>query len=313
MSLNLFRTLAEMAEGRSHAQTKISTDDLFRTPLWPLQVGGEATSGGFTVPTDVGPVIPALFPFSAVIRAGAQVVTIKQNRSLPKVTASVTAAWVGEYGQEADPQLTLGEVNEQPRRICAVVEVSKKLLVQAPELAEPMINRNVREAIGYAIDQGSCNGIGGIEPIGLLQADGVAEPVTFGGAAALLDFCAFEKTVGDQFGEQGPLTFIGSVAAREKLRQTQKWSGSSTALWSDDDKIIGHGAIATPAISNSDSRMLFGCFSLFQIVFFGETIITKDDLTGAKSGLTTFIFNLFCNAAPLNAEAFSRSTDSAAQ
>ena len=255
----------------------------------------------------------SIIPVRRIDSSGCPGRSLKTNQTLPKSLHCAGAQWCSESQEVTASQLTLASLNETPRRLSALVEVSKQLLTQAPELAEPMIERNVRQAIGYAVDVGCLSGVGGLEPIGLLNADGIAEPVTFGGAAALLDACAFEKEIGDNFAEQGPLSFIGSVATREKWRQIQKWSGSSTPLWDDDNEIIGHPAIATPAISNTDSRMVFGCFSLFQIVMFGEVDITRDNLTGAKQGIVKFIFHLFCDAVALQSEAFARSTDAANQ
>jgi HK97 family phage major capsid protein len=305
--MNLLRTLAEVAAGEKRA--RISVNDFF----YRAQAISPATAGGFTVVPTTGPIVSALFPTSSVIRAGAQVLNLKgANRELPKVTASVGASWLAESETVTASSLSLAQLNETPRRLSALVEVSKKLLTQAPEFA-PMLERQVRAAIGYAVDVGCLNGVGGAEPIGLLQTAGLPEPVTFGGAAALSDLCTAEKTIGDNFGEQGPLTWITSVATRNKWRQIQKWAGSSTALWGDDDKVIGHDAIATPAISNTDSRILFGAFQFLQIIFFGEIEITVDDLTEAKQGMVNFVFNLFADAAPLNAEAFARSSDSGSQ
>jgi HK97 family phage major capsid protein len=305
--MNLLRTLAEVAAGEKRA--KVSVNDFF----YRAQAVSPATAGGFTVAPTVGPIVEALFPFSAVIRAGAQVLNLKgANRELPKVTASVGASWVAENETVTASSLSFAQLNESPRRLSALVEVSKRLLTQAPEFA-PMLERHVRAALGYAIDVGCLNGVGGAEPIGLLQTEGLPEPVTFAGAAALSDLCTAEKTIGDNYAEQGPLTWITSVATRDKWRQVQKWTGSSTALWGDDNKVIGHDAIATPAISNTDSRMLFGAFQFLQIVFFGEIEITIDELTEAKQGMVNFVFNLFADAAPLHSEAFARSTDSAAQ
>jgi hypothetical protein len=304
--MNLFKTLS----GLGHKERiKVATDDLFTR----AQAVSPATAGGFTVPTTIGPLQAALFPFSAVLRAGAQVVNLKTFQTLPQVESSIGASWVSETEEVQASSITFGQLAFAPHRLAAVAECSKRLLVQAPELAEPVIERNVRQAFGYAIDVGALSGLGaGGEPLGVLNDPTISEPVTFSGPAALLDMCAFEKGIGDNFGEQGPLTFIGSVAAREKLRQIQKWTGSSTGLW-DDDEIIGKTAIATPAIANTDSRLILGCWSLYQLIFFGQVDITRDDLTRAKEGIVRFIFNFWADCGALQADAFARSTDSASQ
>ena len=59
--------------------------------------------------------------------------------------------------------------------------------------------------------------------------------------------------------------------------------------------------------------MIYGCFSLFQIVFYGEVEIIRDDITRAKQHLMNFIFHFRCDAFALQSEAFARSTDAANQ
>jgi HK97 family phage major capsid protein len=192
--------------------------------------------------------------------------------------------------------------------------VSAQLLAQAPELAEPMIRRNAYAAIGYALDVGCLVGLAGPEPIGILNNPAIASTVTFSTTATLAKAANFERQVADSFAEQGSCSYISSPAAREKWRTLQKWSGSSTALWSDDDEILGHPAIATPAISAADSRMVYGCWSLYQIILFGGPIsVIYDPFTSKKTAQVEFCFSLRADAFPLNAEAFVKSTDAANQ
>ena len=111
--------------------------------------------------------------------------SLKTNQTLPRVTTSVGAQWCAESQAVTASGITLAALSATPRRLSALVECSKQLLSQAPELAQPMIERNVRQAIGYAVDVGCLVGIGGPEPIGILNDDNVSAPVTFCGAGTL--------------------------------------------------------------------------------------------------------------------------------
>jgi HK97 family phage major capsid protein len=313
--MNLFNTLKflglETAENLHPLHKEvISISDLFSRSN---QNVGTGIAGGFTVATNIGPVAEALFPYSAVIRAGGRVTTVSSDSRTPRITGSVSTEWVTESGSVTDSSITFGGISFSPRRISSTVTVSNQLLSQTGDLVEGIINSHVRAAIGYALDSGCLSGIGNPQPLGILNNDAITQTVTFSGAATLAKACSMERKVADAFAEQGPLSWIGSPATREKWRQLDKITGGGMPLWSDDNEVISHQAFATPAISNLDSRIVYGAFSLFQLVLFGAVEVLRDPYARKKTNETEFTFNLLADAGALHPEAFALSTDAANQ
>ena len=92
---------------------------------------GTAGDGGDLVKTMYGNLIELLYANSVVTQAGAQVIPIKANLTLPQITAGATAANTAETGAITASQPTFGTVTFSPEDITALVPVSNDLIEDA--------------------------------------------------------------------------------------------------------------------------------------------------------------------------------------
>jgi HK97 family phage major capsid protein len=183
--------------------------DLFRA-----QNVTTATAGGFTTQTDVGEIVDALKPYSAVLTAGARLIALTYDTSYPRINSLANASWGSETATASDStDLAFSARMFTPHRITCTVSASNQLLSQTGGAAEAALLRNVQAAVGYAIDVAALNGAGSVEPVGILQDSDVSQTQTFGGAVTLAKLTPFEQAIGDAFAEPpaaGSLTFISS-------------------------------------------------------------------------------------------------------
>lgn len=284
-------------------------------PLSRALTAGVASAGSLTIDQEIKFLADALRPQSVAFRAGASLFISKGNASIPKITTGATASWLTETGLLSESAVVVGLNSFTPLRVASLVSVSGQLFSQSPEIAIAGLRRDLVAALGYALDVGVFSGLGASgEPLGLLNSPGLGS-VTFGAAATRAKLASFEKTLGDAFGEQGDLAWVSSNATREKLRIADSFSGGGLPLWSDEDRILGKSAFASPAVPNSDSRMIFGNFSDLAIVMFagGAVQLLVDPYSGKKSGTIDIMATLFADCGPIRPGSFVVSVDSAAQ
>jgi len=214
-----------------------------------MQHGDNFSAGAATVGTVMQTLAETLRLQSIALRAGASLIEIKGNASVPKIATGATATWLTEIGQLSESALTFGAAMLTGHRLSCLLSVSSQLLAQSPQLAEFGLRRELPSAIGYALDVGVFSGIGASgEPIGLLNVSGFST-VTFSATATRAKLALFERTLGDNFAEGGALAWVSSPATREKLRVTDGLASGGIPLWSDENEIISY-----PALCDSRNR-----------------------------------------------------------
>jgi len=157
---------------------------------------GQGDQGGFLVPEEFRAQLMMLALEQAVVRPRATVIPMsRQTLSMPSIRdtshasnvfGGVTAAWVPEGGDvsSATNEPTFGQVRLDAKKLTAYTVSSNELLTDAAIALEALLMQLFPQALAYFEDDAFIAGVGGGQPVGILQADALVSVAKETGQAA---------------------------------------------------------------------------------------------------------------------------------
>jgi len=133
------------------------------------------TSGGYLVPAQQSQEIIGLLYSKAVMRMlGAPVIPMTANTlEVPRITGGVTASYSGEAVSISESEQTLGMLRLVARELTCLVPVSNRLIADAGPRVEAMVRNDIAMKMAEVETQKFLLGVGGVEPLGLVNMSGV--------------------------------------------------------------------------------------------------------------------------------------------
>ena len=254
-----------------------------------------ADEGEDVVATDFLDVVKPLQAMNVMIKAGAKYVTGLVGDIQYPVMSNGSCTWEGETASAKDGSPAFTNVKLSPKRLTAIVPISKQFLIQDSIGAENAIREEIINAINAKLEATILgDGAGSAtEPAGLLA--NVTNSVTnFNG---LCDLEA-ELEVANVYGD---LKYIVAPKAKSALRNMAK-SSKSTQLVFENGEIDGTPALCTSHVK--ETNFVYGDFSQFIIAQWGNLDITVDNVTLADKGQVRLVVNAYFDAKPLRDAAF---------
>lgn len=242
--------------------------------------------------------------------------------AIPKQTGAATAYWVAEDGSPNNSGQTLGQVTMTPKTLGAYTDVSRKLLLQSSIDVESMVQRDLANVLGLAIQQAAINGTGtSNQPKGILGGH-IANPTIIGGtngaAPTWEHIVGLETAVSVANADVGTLGYLTNAKVRGKLKTTSKVSGQNGFIWENGDTPLnGYGCAVTNAVpsnitkgsATNCSAAIFGNFADLVIGMWGSLDLTVDTVTLGTSGAVRVIALQDVDIAVRNAESFATFAD----
>ena len=250
---------------------------------------GTATAGGNLVPTELlaGSFIDILRKRMAVMATNPTMLTgLSGNVSIPRMTSTSTAYFVGESGAPTESQQAFDQVNMTPKTIGAFVDYSRRLLLQSSIDVESMIRDDIAKVIATKLDNAAIYGSGSSnEPLGIKDTTGVGTQTisTFGTFA---EYIGMETDVAAANADVANMFYIINASARGALKSTEKASNTAQFVF-ENNEINGYPAIVSNQLANND--VLFGDFSQFVIGMWSGLDLTVDPYANATSGSVRII------------------------
>jgi len=251
---------------------------------------GTATAGGNLVPTELlaGSFIDILRKRMAVMATNPTMLTgLSGNVSIPRMTSTSTAYFVGESGAPTESQQAFDQVNMTPKTIGAFVDYSRRLLLQSSIDIETMIRDDIAKVIATKLDNAAIYGSGSSnEPLGIKDTTGVGTQTitTFGTFA---EYIGMETDVAAANADVANMYYLINASARGALKSTEKTSTSTANFVFENNEINGYPAIVSNQLANND--VLFGDFSQFVIGMWSGLDLTVDPYANATSGSVRII------------------------
>ena len=161
-----------------------------------LKVLGEGIGdqGGFLVPEEFRAELLRNTLEASVIRGRARVIpmagltlripSIKDTTHASTVYGGVSGYWIPESGTITQSEPTFSQVTLTSKKLIGGTRISNELLRDSAIALEPLIGGLFSEAISFFEDDAFLNGIGGAQPLGVLNADALISVAKETGQAA---------------------------------------------------------------------------------------------------------------------------------
>ena len=276
----------------------------------PFEVRGDILAktvdhGQEIVAEDKKSILPPLLPKLVFAKAGATYLTgLVGDVSVPSY-AGTTVNWKGEVAAADDGGGTFSEVTLSPKRITAVIDVSKLFLAQDSVGAEALLLDNIAQAVALKLE----STILGTEPISTTQPQGIGfaytEDATFLEAVAAPTFSTvvgLETSVDTTNALMGNLAYITNGKGRGILKTTPAVSGVSDKMLLEDGQMNGYPVLVTNSCSasagagSSGNLLVFGNWADLVIGQWGGYDITVDPYTVAPEGQVRIVINAYFDA-----------------
>lgn len=274
-------------------------------------VAGTTTAGGFTVATEVMPLIELLRNQAVVAQLGATVLSgLTSNVSFPRQTAAASAAWLSETATRSGTNATFGQLILSPKRIAVKSGYSLQLLRQSSLAVEQFVRNDQTAVLGIAMDLAAIQGTGADgQPLGIVNASGIGT-ITFGAAPTYAKYVEMIATMLTANSLAGQPAFLGSPSSWTKGKTIARATNQGFIIGADNTV---DGYRWAPSNHLPSNRLILGDFSQVLMAYFGEPDVVVDPFTQAADGVVNVTTNHFVDVGVRQGASFVVSTDSAAQ
>lgn len=258
-----------------------------------------ATNGQEVVAEDKLNILEPLRANLVMAQAGATYMSgLVGNVSIPVYSGS-NVGWAGEVDAATDGAGKFSEVNLEPKRLTAFIDVSKQFLIQDSVSAEEMLKNDIVRAIANELEKTILGNAAGsnTKPAGVFN--GVTADTTALDFKGIVDM---EQALEDK-NVTGNLSFIVAPNVKATLKTTLKSTGVSGYLM-EGGEVDGIPVYSTSACTSKG--MVLGNFSDYVIGQWGGIDLTVDPYTQAASGKVRLVINAYFDAKPRRAEAFAK-------
>lgn len=289
-----------------------------------LSVGTD-TAGGYTVPTNIGELVPILQPKLVTRSLGAQFLTgLQGNLTLPRNNSDVSFAWEGENTDADQTDVAFDTVALTPKRLAAFTVIGKQLLFQSSIDVENLVRSRMNFGVQKAIDSAAINGSGSSnQPTGLLNISGVNSVAlgTDGAVPTWANIIKLETEVAVDDADMGRLAYLTTPAIRGLLKGVEKASNTAQFVWTDDrvgdsrmGQLNGLNAFTSTLVPSTLSKgastgvchaIIFGNWEEMVIGQWAGLDITLDTITLAGKAQVKLIVNSWWDIAFKHAASFA--------
>lgn len=303
-------------------------------PSWAIRFDAEkrtdwnvttSADGGYTVQTDVQPIVEALRPVSILSQMGINVMSgLRGNLLFPTDTAG-SGAWEGEVDANANYSPTIGTVSSSPKRFGAVATMSKQLMAQSTSISDAYIRRQLELTIGTAIDQVGIEGGGSNEPTGIIGNSSVtvlnagtasATGVNANGAALTWDdiVALWNDVVGANSTMVRPAFLTNNrVIAKGSATPRQSSGVEGNFIFNESMTAYGYPVMhstnvpgdITKGSSTTLNALIFGDFSQLTLAQWGGLDLVVDPYSAATTAQIKIIANIWVDFIITRPQAFA--------
>ena len=237
-----------------------------------------------------------------VVQAGATYLNgLVGDVAIPSYSGS-NVGWAGEVATAADGKGTFAEVILKPKRLTAVLDISKQFLIQDSVGAEEMLRADLVRAVSEKLEQT----ILGKHATATDKPDGFFTTVpTDKGALTFARIVKMEADV-ESNNVSGNMSYIMHPQLKAKCKTTSKSADGTAAvgfIW-DGDSVNGYPCYTSNAVAKGmqtgtdEYGVLFGNFSDYVIGQWGALDLTIDPYTKAADGQVRLVVNDYFDAKP---------------
>ena len=243
---------------------------------WSTLLGARTLTVGtdrLTVGTDVPAVADALAPWSVTLRAGISVLpNLVGDVRIPRESTTGTGQWLAsETGTGTAAELALGAVALKAKNALGYMQISGRLLRQGP-LADDLVARSLRRALGSLVDQAIIAGTSTDEsvPLGVRYQPGVT--VTTGTSLSYATLLNEQEQIALGNVQDGNHAWVGHPTVRKLLAARDVGTNSGRFLW-DYDRVLNRPAYVTTDVGTG--RIVHGDWSQVVLGLWGPGFVVE--------------------------------------
>ena len=283
-------------------------------------VAGTSASGGYAVPTQVMTFIEALWARSVFAPLGVVPMTgLYGNINFP-TTAAFTSTFQTEVATVTNNQPTIGTINMTAKRLPALIEASKNLLMNS-QVSDQFLLNQIIKSIYTALENAAIQGSGsGAVPTGILNTSGIGSVAigTNGGAPAYADIVKLFSALGNANADVNNGKFLTNPIMMGKLMSVLTFPSANTGkAVVEGSKLADYPSAFTTNVpstltkgtSTDCSAIIFGDFSELLVGQWGGIDMIVDPITKMEQSLTRVYVETFWDIAVRHAASFAAIQD----
>lgn len=272
------------------------------------------TEGGYTIQTDIGPMIPFLDPQGILSRLGVEFLPgLVGNIDFPRNDATATAVWAGEQVASTETSPTTDRVQMSPNRLTAFTDFSTQLFRQSQIMIENFIRNRLLKARDNKLDVSALTGAGGTEPTGITGTSG-ANVITIAASpswAKIVDFetqCATDDALTDD-----SIAYLTTPGVAGILKTKKRDDAGNGFIWEGNNRasgtINGYRALTSTLVPTGGGGhyMFFGNWSAMKVGQWGGTELMLDPYTRLTEATVRLVLNTWHDIAIDHGQAFAYS------
>jgi HK97 family phage major capsid protein len=277
-------------------------------------LAGTATHGAEVVATDIMPILPPLVDELVFTKAGATYLNnLVGNVQIPSY-AGTTADWGTEVAAITDSSGVFADITLTPKRLCAVIDISKLFLIQDSAGAEALLYSNIQNAVARKLE----STILGKTTKTTSAPGGMSFAITTGVPVAVATptrstVVGQETAIGTANVQAKNLAYITNSTGRGILKNIVEGPSGVGKFMLEDNQMNGYPVYVTNACptdcgaGSSGSLLVFGNWADLCIGQWGGYDITVDPYTVAHKGEVRLVINAYFDAKGLRGSAASGS------
>jgi len=266
-----------------------------------IAVTGEGGVHDEVVETEIEGILEPLYANSVLTQLGARWYSgLPMGDVQIPVMGANTVSWEGEIDEAGATANTFTSIKLQPKRLSAVVSISKMLLAQDTIGVEAAIRRDIVKAVNAKLEATLFgNGAGDTEkPAGLFYNQSPTYVADFE------DVCELEAGVEEE-NVYGEMKYVLSPKAKAKFRSMIKGTNNSGFVY-EAREMDGIPAFTTTNVG--ENLFVYGDFSNVVVGSWGDIELTIDPYTEASKGCVRLIVNAYFDFKPARTVAFAFGT-----
>ncbi len=275
--------------------------------------------GGFTVAEEQleSEFVEYLRNTAKVMGLGARLITgLQGNITIPRQLTGAVAYWCAEGASITQSSATFGQITATPRRVGTSVPYSKQFLAQTSLSAEAFVRDDSQAAIAVDLDRVAIRGIGGVEPLGILNlaAGDRSTSVAFSAAPTWPKYVDFWTQVATNNALLGSPKYLTTPASAAKAMTIAKFANTSEPIWYNGKIGVFDADWSNQfPLSGTLNQVIFGDFSQVLYLEWAGYDVVVDPFTGKKEGTVEVTIQRLMDMIIRRGKSFSISSDSGAQ
>lgn len=206
--------------------------------------------------------------------------------AIPKMTGGATGYWVAEGEDITESTPTLGQVTGTPHTAGALVDISRRLMIQSTPDAEMMVRNEIVQRVGRTVQIAVFQGTGANgQPLAITGASGINNPSVTQGTPTYAELLGFPGSIMGDNAESDGQKWVMTAEVWQKLAGTfiDSNSNAERVLDYNSKTVLGYPYEVTEDVGANS--LFFGAWNTVNVGIWGNGIdINADTATLSASG-----------------------------